>query len=293
MSGDPAHRGPGAPLGCGLAGMREFGRRRGGMTPRNPTGTETGEERRHHKVYSHDDSNTIPDTETGTEQRLGEVLPLIQARLCETPTERGFVEALIVLATHELAGRPAGPVKITNQQLQDCIADRFERESLNPKVIEDMKRRYIGRPGRPASRLELLREVSQGTPARSGKAARDRRNTSLSISRRCWPWAPRRRRSGPDESPGLSAFLSRRADGAGADGLYGPTEEIEWVGRPKRRLALRGSSQAMPGPFWGTTRPRAIWPEELGRPDLGVRTAETVIGGMNTRGLLTPVRRRG
>jgi hypothetical protein len=88
-------------------------------------------------------------------------LTLIQDRLCETADEEAFVESLIVHVEHKRINVGDTAILMTHPQLNRIARARFGRE-WSPPQIERHKAKYVTRPGKPARRFELLRELRKG-----------------------------------------------------------------------------------------------------------------------------------
>jgi hypothetical protein len=92
----------------------------------------------------------------------------IDSRLCETEDERHYVEALIVQATHKRIDLGEVEIKMTDEQIRQIARDR-RMEGWRPwdcQQMDRLKRKYLCRPGRPATRLELMRMTQEGRPRR-------------------------------------------------------------------------------------------------------------------------------
>jgi hypothetical protein len=87
-------------------------------------------------------------------------------RLCISDQERAFVEALIVLVTHERATSRDGVIRMTGDQIRAIMADRHQGIRPLNSQMDRLKSEYISRPGRPATRMELLRETRRGRRGR-------------------------------------------------------------------------------------------------------------------------------
>ncbi len=87
-----------------------------------------------------------------------------------SPREFAFVEAVLVHVIHKMgSGEFArdGVIRMTNRQIQEIAEDRHpEIFWSSDEQVERLKCKYIDRPadGKPAERLELLREVRKGRP---------------------------------------------------------------------------------------------------------------------------------
>lgn len=93
----------------------------------------------------------------------------IKNRLCQTEEEKVFVEALIVHVTHKrLHTDEVGPILMTYAQVREIASARHPLASDGPKwVTRQLGRlmdKFVTRPGKPASRLELLRRTREGRP---------------------------------------------------------------------------------------------------------------------------------
>ncbi len=91
--------------------------------------------------------------------------------LCVSDDDQAFVAALVVHATYQRGHAPDDLVRVTDAQVLRIVADRLPgAQPWRPIQTERLKRKYLSRPGKPASRFELLRLVCQGRPGR-GRAA--------------------------------------------------------------------------------------------------------------------------
>jgi hypothetical protein len=101
----------------------------------------------------------------GAGEKIGEESHVIQRRLCETDLEHAFVEALIVHCTREaMSGN--SPTRMTHDQVRQIVKDRHPELKLHRQVFERLKRRYITRPDKTATRRELLVQTFKGSKAR-------------------------------------------------------------------------------------------------------------------------------
>lgn len=91
--------------------------------------------------------------------------------LCVSDDDQAFVAALAVHATYQRGHAPDDLVRVTDAQVLRIVADRVPgAQPWRPIQMERLKRKYLSRPGKPASRFELLRLVCQGRPGRGGAA---------------------------------------------------------------------------------------------------------------------------
>jgi hypothetical protein len=81
-------------------------------------------------------------------------------RLCESRDEEAFVEALIVLITAKRSWGESD-LKMTGDQIREVARDRHKLGWCDTQ-IDRLKLKYITRPGKPAERFELLREIAKG-----------------------------------------------------------------------------------------------------------------------------------
>lgn len=108
-----------------------------------------------------------------------------------------FVEALVVHATHQRGHAPDDLLRVTDAQVLQIVADRDPAAPpWRANQVGRLKAKFFARPGKPASRFELLRLVSGGRPGRGGAAG------SPSVY----------------EVTGLGILLDRPSDGAPAAG---------------------------------------------------------------------------
>jgi hypothetical protein len=84
-------------------------------------------------------------------------------RVCMSRQELAFVEAWVVHCWHKLMDTDEETILATRDQIRAIIGDRHGLE-LDDRQFERLKRKYIGRDGCPATRLELLRQVVTGCP---------------------------------------------------------------------------------------------------------------------------------
>jgi hypothetical protein len=85
------------------------------------------------------------------------------ARLCRTAQERAFVMALTVYMTYKAGYLGEEPPKGTLGQLGQLIEDRHGLRLAKPQ-LERLMRKYVTRPDKPASRLELAIQTVKGKP---------------------------------------------------------------------------------------------------------------------------------
>jgi hypothetical protein len=81
--------------------------------------------------------------------------------LCASFHELVFVESLVIHSLHALRTRPGETLKVTRDQLCAIIQKRHGVVFANPQ-FERLKRKYISRPGRPATRIELAVQTKEG-----------------------------------------------------------------------------------------------------------------------------------
>jgi hypothetical protein len=74
-----------------------------------------------------------------------------------------FVRSLIIFMTYELAAHRALPPRMTMHQLGNLVQER-DGLKLAGVQLDRLFRKYITRPGRPATRLELARQTFKGRP---------------------------------------------------------------------------------------------------------------------------------
>jgi hypothetical protein len=81
--------------------------------------------------------------------------------LCGTLMERAFVEALLVYFTYKVLYLKESPCKATRADLRHIMRERHGVQPDNQQ-FERLKRKFITRPGLPASRYELAVQTLQG-----------------------------------------------------------------------------------------------------------------------------------
>lgn len=91
--------------------------------------------------------------------------------LCRTEKEAVYVEAWLLLARYKLLETEEPALLATREQIQGVIELRHGRKFLpgNPNQYERLQRKFVERPGRPASRCPLLVRTVEGF-RRSGEA---------------------------------------------------------------------------------------------------------------------------
>lgn len=77
--------------------------------------------------------------------------------------EHAFVEAWIIHCWHKLMHTQEQSIFATRDQVRSIISNRHGLE-LHNQQFERLKRKYISRDRCPASRLELVRQVTTGSP---------------------------------------------------------------------------------------------------------------------------------
>src|SRR4051812_34483809 len=82
-------------------------------------------------------------------------------KLCRTPQEWAFVEALVVYFTYKVTILRESPLKATRDQIRDIVQERHGITLANPQ-FERLKKRYITRPDKPAERFELAIQTVEG-----------------------------------------------------------------------------------------------------------------------------------
>jgi len=93
--------------------------------------------------------------------------------LCKSEDEAFFVEALIVHVTHKRININESVIKMTDDQIRQIAVDRRGKEwrPWDNQQMERLKRKYISRPEKPATRFELLRMTRRGCPRRGREPA--------------------------------------------------------------------------------------------------------------------------
>ncbi|WP_422932230.1 hypothetical protein [Singulisphaera sp. PoT] len=96
----------------------------------------------------------------------------IGKRLCDSRDEEAFVTAVLLHVEHELSATKDGRVRMTDAQVQEIAARRFDGIKWGPQQVERLKSKYLARPvdGKPTTRFELMRELAKGS-RRTGQAA--------------------------------------------------------------------------------------------------------------------------
>jgi hypothetical protein len=105
-------------------------------------------------------AQTSPDTPPSIRVTVG-------SRLCRSAKERAFVEAWVRYASYKISILRESPLKATGDQIARLV-QRHHGFRLKPPEVVRLKRRYITREGRKASRFELAVQVktgSQGVPS--------------------------------------------------------------------------------------------------------------------------------
>ena len=91
--------------------------------------------------------------------------------LCVSDGDLAFVEALVVHATHQRGHAPDDLLRVTDAQVLQIVTDRNPAAPpWRANQVGRLKAKFFARPGKPASRFELLRVVSGGRPGRGGAA---------------------------------------------------------------------------------------------------------------------------
>jgi hypothetical protein len=91
--------------------------------------------------------------------------------LCQSEDERHYVEALIVHVTHKRIDLGEALIKMTDDQIRQIARDR-RVEGWRPwdcQQMDRLKRKILSRPGRPATRLELMSMTLKGEARRGRK----------------------------------------------------------------------------------------------------------------------------
>lgn len=86
---------------------------------------------------------------------------LIRKKLCDTCQESRFVESMMACVTYERGTSIDGVLRMTRDQLRSYAGAKFGVTWDNTQY-ERLKRKYVSRPGKPATRFELLRQVHEG-----------------------------------------------------------------------------------------------------------------------------------
>jgi hypothetical protein len=91
-------------------------------------------------------------------------------RLCGSRDEERFVETLLVLAIYKLEQQNETTILATHDQIRQIAPARFGEamRRWDNQEVERLKRKYVGRPGSPAKRFELLKELRKGQHSRNG-----------------------------------------------------------------------------------------------------------------------------
>src|SRR5262249_16711527 len=83
-------------------------------------------------------------------------------KVCKNKQELAFLEGWLVHCIHKLRDTQEGlPIKATRQQILEIIEGRDGLVLVNEQ-FERLKKRFISRDGKPAIRVELLRQVKTG-----------------------------------------------------------------------------------------------------------------------------------
>jgi hypothetical protein len=90
-------------------------------------------------------------------------------RVCETADEVLFVTAWLCLAKYQAAISPGGILTATDAMIRDVANRRAGPIGWHDQTINRLKRRYVARLGKPATRLELLDVMETGRRGKSGQ----------------------------------------------------------------------------------------------------------------------------
>ena len=80
---------------------------------------------------------------------------------CRTPEERKFVEVWLIQVLHRLLHTESATITATHGQINQILRDRY-RATWDARQFERLQAKFITRPGRPASRCELLARTAEG-----------------------------------------------------------------------------------------------------------------------------------
>ena len=99
---------------------------------------------------------------------------IISKRLCCSLDEESFVEALIVHVTHKRVDLGESEIRMIDDQVRQIAVERREADwrPWDNQQMGRLKAKYVTRPGRPASRHELLLMTSAGRPGRGHRPGR-------------------------------------------------------------------------------------------------------------------------
>jgi Bifunctional DNA primase/polymerase, N-terminal len=105
-------------------------------------------------------------TDAGTGNTNHKSLTLTSHRLCEKlcsgRDERAFAGAVVVHVIYKINSEPGELIHMTGDQIRQVASDRGFAGRWDDRQMERLKRKYFWRPGKPATRFELLREVVKG-----------------------------------------------------------------------------------------------------------------------------------
>jgi hypothetical protein len=94
----------------------------------------------------------------------GRRVPPRHVRLCNGKQELAFVTAWMIHCLHKILHTEEQVLKATDEQVRSVMADRCGVD-IDDKSYYRLKDRFITRPGKPASKFELLRELVKGKRA--------------------------------------------------------------------------------------------------------------------------------
>jgi Bifunctional DNA primase/polymerase, N-terminal len=109
-----------------------------------------------------DDGESQTSHGTQNHKSLTRNSPLLSDRLCRSPDEAAFVESVLVHSLHKLAIEPGELIRMTGDQIRAVASDRALGGDWTDMQMERLKAKYFWRPGKPATRYELLREIVKG-----------------------------------------------------------------------------------------------------------------------------------
>lgn len=84
-----------------------------------------------------------------------------EVRLCSGRQETAFVEAWLVHCVHKILNTDETTIKATDRQIRVIMQARAGIAIVDANYYR-LKRKFISRPGKPATKFELLKEVVKG-----------------------------------------------------------------------------------------------------------------------------------
>jgi hypothetical protein len=85
------------------------------------------------------------------------------ARLCKTPQEFAFVESFVAYLTDKVLNRGEATPKVIGEHIKQAVLDRHQIR-IDDQQLDRLKRKYMRREGKPASRFELVVQITTGYP---------------------------------------------------------------------------------------------------------------------------------